>query len=280
MLLDLPTQFKFGDEDYEPGNFGEEYHGWVTMRSALVSSMNIATVSLAEKVGYRKVVDVAKRAGLNDQIRATPSVALGSYECTPLEIAGAYTIFANDGEYLEPTLYSSIRASDGRLVAKTAPTRRQALDPRVAFLIRNMMEDVINYGTAARVRGSGFYYPAAGKTGTSRDGWFAGFTSGLICVVWVGFDDNRELEIEGGRSALLLWVEFMKRAVRLGDYAGNFSGIPAGLGSANICAESGMQATPECPRKRGEYFILGSGPGETCDLHGDNGPSVVPVSNQ
>src|SRR5262249_18716274 len=155
------------------------------------------------------VVDVARRAGLNNQIQPTPAAALGAYEATPLEIAAAYTIFANHGEWGRPTTISSVRSQDGTVLYRSAPDTRQALDPRVAYLMVNMLQEVLQSGTGSDVRSRGFTLPAAGKTGTSRDGWFAGFTSELLCVVWVGFDDGCDLRLEGAHSALPIWAEFM-----------------------------------------------------------------------
>ena len=132
----------------------------------------------------------------------------------------------------------------------------------------NLMEGVLIYGTGAGVRTRGFTVPAAGKTGTSRDGWFAGFTSQLLCVVWVGFDDNHDLNLEGSKSALPIWTEFMKRALQLQAYKDPKPFKPtSGISSAQIDPETGMLATPNCPSTRTEFFIAGTEPHETCSLH-------------
>jgi penicillin-binding protein 1B len=152
---------------------------------------------------------------------------------------------------------------------------RAALDPRVAFLMVSMMEDVLRSGTGAGVRGYGFTQPAAGKTGTSRDGWFAGFTSELLCVVWVGFDDNRDLNLEGAHSALPIWADFMARASRLEPYRdGKAFNAPSGIRQVEICAESGRLAGPYCPNIRSDVFIAGTEPAAECTMHG---PTVVSV---
>jgi membrane carboxypeptidase/penicillin-binding protein PbpC len=122
-------------------------------------------------------------------------------------------------------------------------------------------------GTGASIHAKGFNVPAAGKTGTSRDGWFAGFTSNLICVVWVGFDDNSDLDLEGAKSALPIWTEFMKRAAQNAQYALPFEGVPSGIVSLQIDPESGDLASPQCPSTRAEYFIAGSEPQTVCALH-------------
>jgi len=268
LVDDVPTTFMFDGKPYEPGNFHQAFHGTVTYRQALAASMNVAAVKVAEGIGYDRVVAMARRAGLNDGIKATPAVALGSYDVTPLEMAGAYTLFANGGVYVKPTLVSEVRDGSGQTVMTRTVESRQALDPRVAYLMVSMLEEVMRTGTAAGVRSRGFTLPAAGKTGTSHDGWFAGFTSQLLCIVWVGYDDYRELNLEGARSALPIWTAFMKRATKFGAYrnAKEFA-IPAGVSQVRICPQSGKLAGQYCPNPRGEYFVEGSEPGETCDMH-------------
>ena len=138
------------------------------------------------------------------------------------------------------------------------------------------MEDVLNSGTGAGVRGRGFYLPAAGKTGTSRDGWFAGFTSKLICVVWVGFDDNRDFKLEGAKSALPIWFEFMKRAHQHREYrAVRAIPVPDGIVTAQIDSETGELATPACPKTRNEVFLAGTQPVQICHLHGNGRTQVT-----
>jgi penicillin-binding protein 1B len=217
-VMDEPTTFWFDEKPYEPANHGDEYHGIVTLRQALARSMNIPAVKVAETVGYDQVAKTARAVGLNVDIKATPSIALGAYEVTPLEIAGAYTVFVNSGERVQTRFINAIRDRTGAAVFRTTTKRTPAIDPRAAYLVVNMLEEVLRTGTGAGVRGRGFGLPAAGKTGTSRDGWFAGFTSRIICVVWVGFDDNRDFRLEGARSALPIWTEFMKRAHQHREY--------------------------------------------------------------
>ncbi len=212
---DEPTSFEFDGQEYTPDNYGEDFRGTVTLRDALTHSFNVATIKVAELVGYGHVVEVARRMGLASSIQATPAVALGAYEMTPLEVAAGYTAFAEGGVRAEPYYLKQVVNLDGEVMDQNKPRTHQVLDPRTAFLVTNVMEDVINHGTAYPVRARGFTNPAAGKTGTSRDGWFAGFTSNLLCVVWVGFDDNHDLTITGGATAAPIWAEFMKRAVTL-----------------------------------------------------------------
>jgi penicillin-binding protein 1B len=263
---DSPTTFWFSGKPYQPANFRGEHFGVMTFRQALARSDNVAAVHVAQEVGYGKVVDMARRFGLNDGIRATPAIALGAYQVTPLEIAGAYTAFANGGVRVKPVVISG------------ATEAVRTLDPRVNWLMVSMLEEVMRSGTAASVRSLGFTLPAAGKTGTSHDGWFAGFTSQLLCVVWVGFDDYRELGLEGARSALPIWTDFMKRASRMGAYrnAKEFP-MPAGIVSANICLDSGKLAGDQCPNTRNEFFVSGSEPTVKCDRHQvEDAPPLAP----
>jgi len=277
ILNDETTTFSGGDAPYTPGNFHHAAYGDVTVRQALAKSINIPTVKLAQMAGYGAVARLAKASGLGDHIQGTPSIALGSYEAKPLDVAGAYTIYANGGMYVRPSLISQVKTGSGQVRYTHTPEKRPVLDPRVAYLMVNLMEGVMNSGTAAGVRSRGFMAPAAGKTGTSRDGWFAGFTSELICVVWVGFDDNSELKLEGAKSALPIWTEFMKRAILLPAYKDAKLFRPArGIITETIDPETGELAGPNCPQSQTEFFIAGSEPVQACTLH--SGLRTIPAS--
>jgi penicillin-binding protein 1B len=177
-------------------------------------------------------------------------------------------VVANQGVWVKPTTIHSVRAVDGSSVTEHQPERREAIDPRVAFITANMMQEVLRSGTGAGARSKGFWLPAAGKTGTSRDGWFAGFTSELLCVVWVGFDDNRDLKLEGARSALPIWADFMKQAAQNAPYrtAHDFR-APSGVVSAQICNDTGQLAGADCPHARNEVFVAGTEPTTVCTRH-------------
>src|SRR5258708_10755925 len=227
-------------------------------------------------VGYDRVAATARAVGLNLDIKPTPAIALGAYEVMPIEIAGAYTVFPNGGILKKPGYIKTIRNQEGTGMDQARPQDKQASDPRVADLMTNMMQEVLRTGTAAGVGGRGFVLPAAGKTGTSRDGWFAGFTSKIICVVWVGFDDNRDFKLEGARSALPIWTEFMKRAHQHRQYRNvhEFE-APEGVLTAAIDADTGLLATTNCPKVRSEVFIAGTQPVEACKLHGGGRTQVA-----
>ncbi len=265
-VTDAPSSFTYGDQIYEPRNYKEEYHGDVTLRYALAMSLNNATVKVAEEVGYDKVADLAKSAGITS-VKATPAMALGSYEAAPLDMAGAYTSFANNGERLSPILVNSVRNAKGDVVANFKTDQRQVLDPRIAYVMTNMMEGVINNGlgyTAVRLRG--FTEPAAGKTGSSHDGWFAGYTSNLLCIVWVGYDDYSDLRLSGAMTAAPIWTEFMKKAATLPQYADMKSfAQPTGVVDVQLDKATNRLATSNCPDDYTAAFVAGTEPRETCD---------------
>jgi penicillin-binding protein 1B len=266
MVTDAPSSFTYGDQIYEPRNYKEEYHGDVTLRYALAMSLNNATVKLAEEVGYDKVADLAKSAGIAS-VKPTPAMALGSYDATPLDMAAAYTSFANGGNRLSSFLVSSVRNAKGDVMANYKPDEKQVLDPRIAYLMTSMMESVINNGlgyTAVRLRG--FTSPAAGKTGSSHDGWFAGYTSNLLCIVWVGYDDYSDLRLSGAQTAAPIWTEFMKKASALPEYSAMkpFS-QPTGVVDVQLDKATNRLATPTCPDDYTVAFVAGTEPRETCD---------------
>ena len=265
-VTDAPTSFAYGDQIYEPRNYKEEYHGDVSLRYALAMSLNNATVKVAEEVGYDKVADLAKSAGIMS-VKATPAMALGSYDASPLDMTGAYTTFANNGVRLSPILLRSVRNGKGDVIANYTTDQRQVLDPRVAYVMTNMMEGVINNGlgyTAVRLRG--FTPPAAGKTGSSHDGWFAGYTSNLLCIVWVGYDDYSDLRLSGAMTAAPIWAEFMKKASALPQYSDMkpFQ-QPTGVVDVQLDKATNRLATPTCPDDYVSAFVAGTEPHDTCD---------------
>jgi penicillin-binding protein 1B len=269
-VMDAPKAFVYGGGFYEPDNYKHEYRGLVTVRTALQLSLNSATIRVAERIGYDRVAALAKRMGLNAKIKGYPSIAIGAFEVTPLELAGAYTAFANEGKRIEPHALLRVVAADGRELKTYKFEPRKVLRPEVAYLVTHLMQGVIDHGTGAGVRARGFKLPAAGKTGTSRDGWFAGYTKDLLVIAWVGYDDNRDLNLEGARSALPIWTEFMLKAYKLypvRDKAAMSFSPPPRVEIVRIDAESLMLATPLCQNTFQEAFIVGTAPAVYCPLH-------------
>ncbi len=262
---DSPTTFTYEDKIYEPRNYKEEYHGEVPAEYALAHSLNNATVKLAEAVGYDNVATLARAAGITS-VRATPAMALGAYDATPVDMAGAYTVFANNGVRVSPVMLKAIHSPNGEVLESYQAEKTPVLDPRVSYVMTTMMENVVNTGTGFPVRQLGFTAPAAGKTGTSRDGWFAGYTSNLICIVWVGFDDYSDLKLSGASTAAPIWAEFMKRAQKIPQFS-NMTDFkqPDGVIDVRIDKVTNRLSTPACPDAYSVAFVAGTEPRETCE---------------
>lgn len=218
-FVDEPKEFTFDNQTYRPGNFGDSYtRKPMTMRDALVNSKNVIAVEVAMEVTIGKVMALASKAGMPRVEKAYPSMALGASEATPLQVASAYTAFASGGSRITPVPISRITSGNGITIVAPQGKKNEILRPDVAYIMTDIMKDVVNRGTAAKLGSWGFRNVAgktgfAGKTGTSRDGWFAGFTPNIVCVVYVGFDDGKELGLTGGDAALPIWADFMKAAL-------------------------------------------------------------------
>ena len=271
-LNDDTTTFMYQGKPYTPGNFQRgEYPGMVTAVDAIDHSLNIATISLGQMVGFDNVAALARASGIVNA-RGTPSVAIGTYNATPIDMAGAYTVFANNGVHLTPWMLASVRNANGDIVSDFPPEAKQVLDPRVAYLTQSLLENVMSRGTGSSARQHGFLAPAAGKTGTSHDVWFAGYTSNLICVVWVGNDDYTDAKLEGAKAAAPIWAEFMKRAIQLPQYSDVKSFIPPqGVAMARIDKTTNLLADATCPEKNFYVaFLDGTAPVNTCSQMGEN----------
>ena len=266
LTLDEPTTFSFDDQVWEPQNY-DAYDGEITWRRALAMSRNLATIHVGETIGFDQVASVWRRVGVGTPPRALPAITLGVFELTPLEVAQAYTIFVNNGQVRPLTSINRIETADQQLRPK-APELKRAAREDTTFLVTNMMRSVINEGTAAGARASGFAADAAGKTGTTnelRDAWFVGFTPELLTVVWVGYDSNQPVGLSGTQAALPIWTAFMKSAVA-GRTSGTFE-VPEGITFTEIDRDTGKLALPTCPRVYNESFATGTEPTEYCELH-------------
>jgi penicillin-binding protein 1B len=281
-LNDDPQNFGTDAQPYIPGNFEKgEYPGMVTATDALAHSLNIATIALAQEVGYDNVVTLAHSAGIPNA-RPTPSMAIGTYSATPLDMAGAYTTFANGGVHLKPWLLASVRSPNGDIVADFAPEAKQVLDPRVAFLTQSLLEGVMARGTASSVRTHGFTAPAAGKTGTSHDVWFAGYSSNLLCVIWVGNDDYTDVstgltrKVQGFDTTAPIFAEFMNRAIRLPQYSDMKPFTPPdGVETLRVDRASGLIADESCPNDSiSVAFLAGTVPQTSCSHMGEDPQSL------
>jgi penicillin-binding protein 1B len=287
---DEPTTFNVGNQQYSPGNFGEQYtHADVTLRDALTHSLNVVTVKVADEVTIGRVMNLAGKAGLPKPKQNYLAHALGTNEATPLQVASAYTAFAQLGTRVTPVGISRVTTGLGMTIAAPQGQKNEVLRPQVAFIMDSIMKDVVNRGTAARVRARGFKANVAGKTGTSRDGWFAGFTPNLVCVVYVGFDDGSDLGMTGADSALPIWADFMTAALASHPEWGGDWQEPSDIDHAEIDPHTGLLAAPDSTDKRIELFVHGTAPAQPSStpvesatpdeltLPGEGGPETLPT---
>lgn len=245
LFKDEKKVFNFNDETYSPNNYGDFFSNQeITMRDALMKSKNVITVDLAMELNVGKVMNLAHKAGLPKVERAYPSMALGTAEATPLQMAEAYTAFANLGDKVSPIAINRVTTGEGKTIATPTGEKKNILRDDVAYIMNDMMKDVINKGTAAEAKAWGFTNVEgkrgyAGKTGTSRDGWFVGFTPELVVAVYVGFDNGDDLGMKGSDSAMPIWAEFMREALRLHpEWNGDWK-MPVTIRKAEIDTRTG-----------------------------------------
>jgi penicillin-binding protein 1B len=278
VVEDAPTAFLYDGREYSPQNYEGNYMGYVTLRRALAHSLNVATVKVAEMVGYDRVAELwNKRMEMPGKVQPYPAMALGAFEATPLEMATAYNVLATGGLRVDPVTVVSVMEEGQTALRANSSAPPRVARPESTFLVLNMMRSVLNNGTAAAARSMGFAADAAGKTGTTndmRDAWFIGFTPELLCVVWVGFDDNTPINLAGSRAALPIWVDFMKGALA-GVKTTSFPVPPANVVFTAIDPQTGLLASPSCPSTFSEAFIAGTEPQEYCSWH-DGGHDEPP----
>jgi penicillin-binding protein 1B len=267
---DAPREFVYDrTRIYRPANFGNGYsRNDVTMRTALVKSLNVVTVDIALQTGLARIANLASDFGLPRPERY-PSMALGTEEVTPLELAAAYAAFANGGRRVTPKVITSVGEPPASH-RNTGEGGAQVVSATTAYMITNMLEAVVDHGTAHDARGALKGTSFAAKTGTSRDGWFVGYTPNLVCVVWIGFDDNRQLGLTGAASALPAWVDFMQGAVAARpDLGGRNFECPEGIEFVEIDADNGLLSTLTCPHRELIAVTERLAPNLECYQHGN-----------
>ena len=268
IVRDEPTTIWHGGRPWRPSNYDHRFYGDVTYRRALARSLNVATAKVGKEVGYQRVVNLWDAIGTHSNLQPYPSVVLGAFEMTPMDLATAYTVIANHGVRVDPRFFVEVRDTKGRTLDTVETARHAVVHPASAYLVTDMMRSVIDQGTAREIRARGFKAVAAGKTGTTndkRDAWFVGFTPDLLAVVWVGYDDNQPLGLTGSQAALPIWTRFMKSAV-----SGRETGVfepPSGVTFARIDPETGQLARASCPSGQSETFITGTEPHAFCARH-------------
>ncbi|MGQ0765772.1 MAG: penicillin-binding protein 1A [Gemmatimonadota bacterium] len=279
MVDDEPVSVELDTRIWQPANYGGEYRGPVTLRHALAQSANAATVRVSRSVGERRVVDAARRNGIDSDIPAVPAIALGAVEVTPLELVTAYAPFANTGFRVAPRLVRRIERTDGVVLWSSEISRVQVMDERDAFQLTSMLRSVVDEGTGRAVRARGITGPVAGKTGTTNGGsdvWFVGYTPSIVAGFWFGFDAPQSMGggANGGRYAAPAWADFYASGWTETANRGAWS-APGGLVAVEIDSETGLLADEWCPNRRSEWFKEGTEPTERCDGHHGHAPDLI-----
>jgi penicillin-binding protein 1A len=211
-ILDAPVSFG----GYTPHNYDNSYKGNISLLAAFADSRNIPALKLAERVGIRKVIEVAHRFGITENIQPFLPVALGSADVTLREQVAAYSVFPNDGLLVQPRLIRKISTPDGRIIQEPPMQMKQIISLKTARTMRTFLEEVTRAGTAAAA--AQLKHPLGGKTGTTNDftdAWFIGFSPSVTAGVWVGYDDRQSLgeKETGAKAALPIWMDFMRAAI-------------------------------------------------------------------
>ncbi len=267
-VVDEPTTFRQAGKAWTPQNYSRRFEGRVSYRRALALSLNVATARIGQDVGFDQVVALWKAMGMSSELSPYPSLVLGAFEVTPLELATAYAVLANGGYRIEPRFYTKLSDASGATLGERPVVSRPVASPESAYLVTDMMRSVLTFGTAKEIRARGFTADAAGKTGTTndtRDAWFVGYTPDALTVVWVGYDDNRPLGLTGSQAALPIWTRVMKAAVS-GKEKERFV-PPDGIAFVDVDPASNKIAGANCPTRQREAFRRGTEPEERCPLH-------------
>ena len=282
IFVDSPIALVWGkgqDETWSPKNYDGEFRGPMTARQALEQSINIPTVRIAvtETAPGRTllpdIVETARRAGISSPLRPYPSLALGSFETSPMEVAAAYCTFANGGFRVRPNaLLGIVGANARRIETQNEPVVR-GVDADAISILNSVLRGVVDRGTGGSARRLGAQGIFAGKTGTTNDGrdaWFVGFSPRLLVAVWVGFDDNRGLNLSGSSAALPIFADFVRRLPSQ-YFEAPFPSTP-GVVTVSIDPTTGLLVTEECPKSFDEVFLEGTQPKERCNAHGGGAP--------
>lgn len=266
-ISDAPYTLHYGSRTYRPSNYKDRYFGTVSVRQALASSLNVPAVRVAEWAGFDEIQELSKAVGFRVRMKPYPSMALGSQEVSLLELAQGYQVLANEGVKIPLRLWSRVTL-DGKGLQIASNAGSRMISAETAFFVTSALESVLEEGTARKARAVGFTLPAAGKTGSTTDAWFVGYTPDLLCLVWVGTDQAPHLNLSGSAAALPIWIDFMKRALSLGKLSGKGFRIPTGVRGLLIDPASGLKANRGCPKKRIEYYLPGAEPSGECRTHG------------
>lgn len=270
VVLDQPVTLETSEGLWRPENYDREFLGPVTVRTALKKSINLVAIQVIRDIGPENVIARARQMGFKHDMNPVPALAVGACQATPMEMAVAYSIFADHGRMTEPYFIDSIIDKNGKLIEKHKHKETSVFSPQKAFIMTSLLRSVVTGGTGASIPASGFTRPAAGKTGTTNDysdAWFVGFTPQISCAVWVGVDERLSMGrgVTGAKGAIPIWIKTMKTLHRSLPVA-NFS-VPAGIVMRRVCSKTNKLASAYCPQYYEEYFIESSLP-DTCDIHG------------
>ena len=265
VIIDSAVVFedRVRDQTWKPKNYRDTFYGPTLLREALAQSRNVVTVKVLQDIGVDYTIDYARKLGITTDLTRTLSLALGSSGVSLFELARAYSVFANQGQLVEPVFTTKIVDRDGTVLEEAVPDRRQVIEKDTAFLMTSLLESVVQHGTGQRMKALG--RPSAGKTGTTNDmydAWYVGYTPDMVTGVWVGFDTEAPLgKAETGASAASpIWLGFMKRALA-GVPVRNFE-PSEGIVFAKIDAETGLLPVPESRKTIFECFKDGTVPVE------------------
>jgi membrane carboxypeptidase/penicillin-binding protein len=263
---DSPLEVETRDGPWRPENWDREFHGEVGLREGIERSMNVASARLAQTVGIPRVAATAERLGITSRLPRVPSLALGTAEVAPVEVARAYATLAGGGRRPVPRTFVDVVGPDG-LADEHRPLEAavRVIDPGVAYLATSLLEGVVDRGTAVGVRRAGIEGPVAGKTGTTDDEfdlWFVGYTPELVAVVWIGYDEPRGVGMASSRGALPIWADFVAEVT--GTRVRGAFPRPGNVEEAMVEPATGALALAGCPEARREYFIAGTLPETTC----------------
>ncbi|HEY3258274.1 MAG TPA: penicillin-binding transpeptidase domain-containing protein, partial [Gemmatimonadaceae bacterium] len=277
-----------GGKDWTPKNYDGQFLGPMPMRRGLYESRNIVAIRVGMELGEQTVINEARNFGITTPIPAVPSIHIGAADVYPMELISAYSTFANQGIRATPNAILRVENARQEVLWQQTPARSQVLSQEEAWLMVDMMKDVIRRGTAAgSVWGAGFHLPAGGKTGTTNDGtnvWFIGYTADLVAGVWMGFDRPQKImgDAQGGRLAAPAWTQFMSEVYRRKPSPPDWP-RPLGIITRDIDFSTGMLQTPYCPRDliRTEFYIPGTEPTIECTKHLASGnPSYLDTLGQ
>jgi penicillin-binding protein 1B len=271
-VVDEPIIRKIDGKPWTPKNADGQHLGPITLRAAVEQSRNIPAIKMAEHVGPQALQRFLRRAGL-DGATNLPSAALGAFPATPLQIAGAYTVFPNGGTVVAPTLVTQLQDAEGRTLLSFPAPRDAIASARACAMSTSVLQGTVTHGTARRAANYGISGEVGAKTGTTnegRDAWFAGVTPRYSIVAWVGRDRGAPLGLGGAQAALPIWARFVAN----GGVAGGAFTLPDGLSREPVCRDSGLLAREACPHPVDE-ILSGSNKIAKCDVHG--GPVVEPV---